>query len=283
MLLLRDIASHWLDRRDQAGLAPRTISSYRTAIRPLIDHAGSIPARDFGVKDLASYKHALLRSVSQGTAKIRFDLAVSVVRHAQDEGMMPMWRIPRDVRRMRGSPPFRRVYRNDEIARMLSAADEVMRTLILLALNLGYGQSDCARLRPADISGNLVDARRHKTGGERRGWLWPETLAALRNCPPPFVSRSGGPVVTDQNDYVRRWMRTTLRRAGVEPQRRGFYSLRRTYRTAVDDHADRPAIDLTMGHSTPGMGARYVAWISDERIRAVSDHARRQILGKAAS
>lgn len=281
MLYLRDIANDWIDRRSDVGLAPRTVSSYRTAIRPLIDHMGEIPATDLSVKHLCDYKRRLLDSVSQGTAKVRFDLAVAIVRSAQEDGTIPAWRIPQDVRRMRGSPPFRRVFRVDEIQRMLSAADEVMRTLILLGLNLGYGQSDCARLRPTNIAGRLVDARRHKTGGERRGWLWPETLAALRACPPPFVSRTGGWIVTDRNDHVGRWMRKTMRHAGVERQRRGFYSLRRTYRTAVDDHPDRPAIDLTMGHATPGMGARYVAWISDDRLRSISDHARQAILGKA--
>lgn len=271
---LRELSQAWISSRAEAGVAGNTLRSYRTTLNILSRYLGNRPPGEIGIHELAGYKRELVGSCAPSTAKVRWDTAVAVVRYGQDLGVVPDFRITRDLRRMRGGQPFRRVWRNDEIHRMVEAADTQMRACILLGVNLGYGNRDCARLKPRDISGHIVDAGRHKTGGERRGWLWPETLAALQRCPPPFANERGKPLVGDGNDYLRPRFKALLRACRIAADGRGFYSFRRAYRTAIDSHWDRPAIDLTMGHATPGMGHRYVAWIDDERIRDVSIHAR---------
>jgi integrase len=271
---LRELSAAWIDSRAEAGVAGTTLRSYRTTLNILSRYLGNRPPGELRIQELAGYKRELIGSCAPSTAKVRWDTAVAVVRYGQELGVVPDFRITRDLRRMRGGQPFRRVWQKGEIHRMVDAADPQMRACILLGINLGYGNRDCARLKLTDICGNIVDACRHKTGGERRGWLWPETLAALGRCPPPFVNERGRPLVGDGNDYLRPRFKALLRACRIAADGRGFYSLRRAYRTAVDSHWDRPAIDLTMGHATPGMGARYVAWIEDERLRAVSVHAR---------
>jgi integrase len=279
---LADLAAAWIDTRVSSGVTPNTSRSYRIALTPLVRAMGDKAACRVALGDLVAYRRLLSETVSTGTAKVRWDLAIAVVRWGQEEGLVPDFRIPRDLRRMRGSPPFRRVWSPAEIQRLVDAADPQMRACILLGANLGYGNRDCARLEQRHINGHMVDAIRHKTGAERRGWLWPETLDALAKWPPPFLNRKGKAIVRDGNDYLRIGFTNLVRRCGITANGRGFYSLRRAYRTAVDDHWDRPAIDLTMGHITPGMGARYVAWIDDDRLRAVSIHARSKLLGVAS-
>lgn len=271
---LTELAAAWIDSRAEAGVAPNTIRAYRTTLNIMSKYLGSIDPAGLGIAELAEYKRCLHEICAASTAKVRWDTAIAVIRYGQDLGVVPDFRITRDLRRMRGGQPFRRVWRNGEIHRLVDAADPQMRACILLGVNLGYGNRDCARLKPTDICGNIVDACRHKTGGERRGWLWPETLAALGRCPPPFLNERGKALVRDGNDYLRPRFIALLKRCKIAAAGRGFYSFRRSYRTAVDSHWDRPAIDLTMGHATPGMGARYVAWIDDERLRSVSIHAR---------
>jgi integrase len=57
-----------------------------------------------------------------------------------------------------------------------------------------------------------------------------------------------------------------------------FYSLRHT----VETHGgtDQIAIDRVMGHESPGMGSNYRQSISDDRLKAVSDHIHLWLFGK---
>lgn len=278
MLTIRILCERWVDARLHAGIRRLTASGYRTSLRSLVDHLGDRRADSITIDDMLRHRRYLLDRLSQGTAKVRWDISMAMVRWAQDRSEIPYFLVPRDLRRMRGSPPFRRVFSPQEIVRLLACACAKMRLLILLGINLGYGNRDCARLQDRHVSGHIVDAPRFKTGADRRNWLWPETLEALSEVGLPIENARGLPIVSDGQDYIKPRMHALMRRAGVPSNRRGFYSFRRSYRTAIDDHWDRPAIDLTMGHSTPGMGARYVAWISDDRIRQVSVHARSKLL-----
>ena len=54
----------------------------------------------------------------------------------------------------------------------------------------------------------------------------------------------------------------------------GFYTLRHTFRTVADEAKDQPAADYIMGHEIPHMSTVYRERISDERLKAVTDHVR---------
>ena len=71
-----------------------------------------------------------------------------------------------------------------------------------------------------------------------------------------------------------------LKSAGVHRERLGFYTLRRIHRTIADEARDPVACDLIMGHTDPSMGARYRQRISDERLKAVTDHVRAWLFGE---
>ena len=54
----------------------------------------------------------------------------------------------------------------------------------------------------------------------------------------------------------------------------GFYTLRRCFETITGETKDQLAVESIMGHVDPSMGAVYRERISDERLRAVTEHVR---------
>ena len=54
-----------------------------------------------------------------------------------------------------------------------------MQAMILLGINCGFGNVDCARLLLTDIKNDWVSFPRPKTGAIRRCPLWPETVKAI--------------------------------------------------------------------------------------------------------
>ena len=70
-------------------------------------------------------------------------------------------------------------------------------------------------------------------------------------------------------------MSALLRKSDIYKPGRGFYSLRRTFRTVASEHLDEPSADLIMGHSRDDMASVYRQTISDERLIAVTDHVRK--------
>jgi integrase len=59
----------------------------------------------------------------------------------------------------------------------------------------------------------------------------------------------------------------------------GFYTLRHTFRTVADGAKDQPAVDFIMGHEVPHMSSIYRETISEERLKAVTDHVRNWLFG----
>ncbi|NNJ26200.1 tyrosine-type recombinase/integrase [Alienimonas chondri] len=210
-------------------------------------------------------------------------------------------------------PPSRSVLRKDrqkrgpklfspeECLALLRGADLQLRAMILLGLNCGFGNTDCADLpRSAlDLDRGRLDFARPKTGIERKAALWPETVDVLRFA----LAERRDPKDAEDADLVfvtrkrRRFVRTTRNpdgttsttdaiaqafakaraAAGVEPGR-GFYTLRRTFRTHADAALDQPAADLIMGHTDESMAAIYRQQIGWNRLEAVAETVRERIL-----
>ena len=83
-----------------------------------------------------------------------------------------------------------------EIRTMLDVAGPKLKTTILLGINCGFGNTDCATLPIdcLDLASGWVTFPRPKTGIVRKCPLWPETVAALRVAlakPPTPKERRG--------------------------------------------------------------------------------------------
>lgn len=245
----------------------------------------------------------------------------SIFKHGYEAGLLdrpmrygpefrkPSKRTVRLARRAKGE----RMFEAEEIHAMLNVAGIQIRAMIYLAANAGMGNSDVAMLTRSvvNLKTGIVEFPRPKTGVARRAVLWPETIAALRALakvrPKPtlpehsdlvFVTRFGQPWVRVSapgkrsqgkhravvKDSVAMEFCKVARAAGVGKDGRGFYALRHTFRTIADEVGDRPAVDLVMGHENGAdIATHYVERISDERLRAVTEHVRDWLLAAADS
>jgi integrase len=174
-----------------------------------------------------------------------------------------------------------------------------LRAMILLGLNAGFGNQDCATLplSAVNLERGWIDSARPKTGIPRRCPLWPETVEALRvaiaerpepaqyaDCELVFLTTRGHAFIrsTEKSHKDRITIQFAellgmlkLRREGV-----GFYTLRHVFRTVADAARDPVAIDLIMGHADPSMGAVYRERIDDSRLEAVVTVVREWLFGK---
>lgn len=196
-----------------------------------------------------------------------------------------------------------RAYSAAELRAMLAAAGQPLRTFILLGINAGYGQHDCASLPRARaleaIETGVLDFERPKTGICRSAVLWPETLRAMaESCRGAgdlaFTTRRGNPwvrarlgrddrgrlVKATPIDAIGQEFNKLLRRLGLP--RRGFYALRRTFRTVADEAGDEHAAKLVMGHALPWLDESYIDTVRRRRVRAVCEFVRGWLFGSEA-
>jgi integrase len=216
-----------------------------------------------------------------------------------DEFNKPTKKVLRGVRNARGE----RMISPADCRKLIETAKPQLAAMIYLALNCGFGQSDCAALQRATLAKRpgWIDFPRPKTGIERRCPLWPETIAALAAVeairPAPhnkddadcvFLTRCGfrwvrfidrGTKRVGVNiDSILQEFKKCAKDAKVKLPAGAFYTLRHVHRTIADATRDRAAIDLIMGHGDASMGAHYRERIDDERLQAVVDHVRAWLL-----
>jgi integrase len=203
------------------------------------------------------------------------------------------------------------------LRQIIAASDVQLRAMVLLAVNGGLGNSDIASLplKALDLEARWLNFPRPKTGIDRRIPLWPETVAAVKAAiakrPSPkdandaglvFITKHGhnwgklgrfdGEIDLTQpnegqkrrkgissNNSLSKEFRKLAENAGVA---RTFYDLRHTFRTIGDEAKDQPAVNSIMGHADESMAALYRERISDDRLRAVTDHVRAWLFPKSA-
>jgi integrase len=267
------------------------------------------------VSDLASDDFETLRA---SIAKTRGPVALGneiqrvriVFKHAYDEGLIGQpvrygagfKRPSSKVLRLNRAKKGPKLFEAAGMLKLIAAAEVHLRAMIHLAVNCGFGNSDCGTLPLAalDLEGGWVNYHRPKTGIDRRCPLWPETVKALRESlaqrppvkateaePLVFVTKYGASWAKETADNpITKEFRKLLDATGLHREGLGFYTLRHTFRTIADASRDQPAVDSIMGHADASMAARYRERIDDSRLLIVTNHVRAWLwpqVAKAAS
>jgi len=205
-----------------------------------------------------------------------------------------------------------RMYLAADLRKIVAAAGVPLKAMILLGVNCGFGNGDCGGLTQAavDLDGGWVTYPRPKTGVQRRCWLWPETVEALKAAiaerPAPkskaaaglvFLTKYGAPWAKVQalpaalatevdgapvkagggaDNPVSKEFTKVLKDQGLHRPGLGFYALRHTFETIAGESRDQVAVNAIMGHApiANDMSAVYREGISDARLRAVAEHVR---------
>ena len=253
--------------------------------------------------------HALSRSITVIKAMLLYAYDMDLIDRPTKYGKAfnkPSATVKRKSRIAAEQANGRRVFSPTQIQTLLKEADNPLHAMILLAVNGGFGNSDCARLSLSAIDWEraLIDFPRPKTAIARIVPMWPETHQALRKAiaarPKPadedaaklvFVTRFGQPWVREKvhrepdgtikkvvpTDAIGPEFDKLIRRLGFKRRGLGFYTLRHVFRTWADEVKDPHAIFRIMGHAIPGMSGVYVEEIGLARLKAVVDHVREHL------
>lgn len=184
-----------------------------------------------------------------------------------------------------------KMFAPEDLRRLIAAADVQLQAMILLAVNCGFGNTDCGTLPMSalDLDGGWVDFARQKTGVARRCWLWPETVLALRaaigkrKAPKDstakrlvFITKYGASwSKATFDDPITKAFRKLLDKLKLHQPGLGFYALRHVFRTIAAGARDLEATRSIMGHSSGHVEEAYIeALPADERLAAVAEHVR---------
>ena len=282
---------------DSAELSRKTFRDYHDTCQLFLSVAG----KDRRVDDLDAMDFQAMRAkIARGIGPVHLSNRIRVIRialkFAYDSALidrpvrygqafnMPRKQILRAARQELGS----RMLEADQIRHMLGVTDPLMRAMILLGVNCGFGGGDLGQLpqRVLDLDGGWVEWPRPKTSIERRCPLWPETVNALRKAIKMrvttkdkeldklvFLTHTGACWYKDTKaNPLSAEFRKLLNKTGLYRRGLGFYSLRRTFETIAGSTGDQIATDLIMGHADASMAAVYRQRVDDERLLKVSNH-----------
>jgi integrase len=197
----------------------------------------------------------------------------------------------------------------DQIRALIGVANVHIRAMILLGVNCGFGNNDCATLTfsALEMEAGWHNHPRPKTGVPRRGKLWPETIDALRaaiakrrkpkdaaNADLIFITKAGEPFVRWKKKAVPDPSKSAWRDAVALASRilflklginhgASFYSLRRMTETIGGGCKDQVAVDAVMGHARGDMASVYRLEIEDSRLEAVAEHIHKWLFPPAPS
>jgi integrase len=195
----------------------------------------------------------------------------------------------------------KKMFEVEQLRPILKAAIGQVKAMVLLGINCGFGNTDCATIpiQAFDLTKGWVHCPRTKTAVDRRCPLWPETVEAIqaalakRKAPKDesyrdrlFLTKFGNTwAPSHPSDPITHELDKAMKKAGVE-KRPGlsFYALRHTFRTIAGRSKDQIAVDFIMGHApaSDDMRAVYDEEMTDERLYAIVDYVRKWLFSKTS-
>lgn len=315
-LTVEDLCNRFLTSKlhqmDTEELSPRTFADYHATCKLILYNFGSNRAvTDLRPEDFEALKVKLPKTWGPVRRGKTIQMVRSVFKYATDEALVDkvirvgkqFKRPSKKVLRKQRAKNGKRMLEAAELRKVLDAAPQPLKAMILLGANCGFGNTDVASLpeEALDLERGWVNFPRPKTGVPRRCWLWPETFAAVKEALAQrpaakdqahaglvFVTRCGvpwvrvkttpqedGTITVKCDDAVSKEMTKILK---AQKLHKGtgvsFYSLRHITETIGGESRDQVAVDAVMGHVDPSMAGQYREGISDERLRAVAEHVR---------
>jgi len=294
-------------------LAPRTFAEYQaTGERVAQEFGKERSVQDLRVTDFEKLRTKLARRFGPVRLGNEIHRVRSIFKYGFENGVLErpvvfgteFKRPSKKVMRVHRAKKGEQLLDAAEIRALIGAATPQMKAMVLLGINCGFGNADCASLTKGAINlkTGWVNFPRPKTGIPRRSPLWPETVDALKaaiecRAEPAdpkhanlvFLTWRGQPWVRihlpngmakeapndPRVDAVGLAFRSLKAKAGIVREGIGFYVFRHVLRTVCDGTRDFPAINLIMGHADDySMASAYRERIDDDRLRAVTDYVR---------
>jgi integrase len=324
------------EKLDAGSIQPRTYHDYQTMLQGFLhDMGASRPIANLRPTDFQKYRaklgctqsvHTISRQIVLVKAVFKYLFASGYIRQPMNFGpafLPPPKRLKREHEEEMRLERGLKMYDVPTIQNILAYLDDparqeptylsrkTLKACILLGLNGGYTNIDCASLdeRVLNLETGVIDFLRKKSKVQRYVLLWPETVTALQEAmaerPRPdkpedkhlaLLTRDGKPVlkeyltfdeqgrlvIVSRDQFVSEDFREILKALGCWRKGISFGALRHTFRTIADEAKDDHAAKLVMGHEIPGMNGVYIQQIGEDRVRAVTEHVRQKIFTKTA-
>jgi len=314
---LKDLLNRFLYSKkltvESGDITERTYNEYEATcdkISAALDT--SLALVDITAEDFATLRAALAKGKKKtrgpGTLKGDLTRARMVFFYANETGLVDKPLRYRKPLKTPDAKTFRklaagrgpRMFEAEDIRTLIDGAPVQLKAMIYLAINCGFGNTDCATLSKSalDLKKGCHYHARPKTGNVRHCPLWPETVAAIQEAiearPEPsdkadadlvFVTRFGGRwsnSETDRDNPISFEFRKLLQAKKLYSKGNGFYSLRRTFETIGATCGEQVAVDYAMGHipEASDMSAVYRQKQFNKPLLKVSNHVRGWLLGE---
>jgi integrase len=276
-----------------------TLKCYTAWLGRFIKDHPRLKAADFTVEKFATWKLSLRkRDYSPESINHYLSAVRAMFIFAEEAGLLekaPKLRRIKNERIPKTGSREKPLYTLDDLHKLLRKADLNLRTMIMLALNCGFGPKDLQDLTWDDIQGERITLPRSKTGICQTYLLWPETeklLDEIREQRAMLVARMAKRGV-HHSDYghvfVTRFWRPWNKDAVAEQFRKlckqaevtcyGFYRLRHCASTAMSLVATPHVHRKFMRHSQLQQQVTYTHTPDIEVDRAIME-AKKKLLGE---
>ncbi|HZZ77891.1 MAG TPA: hypothetical protein VFE62_05210 [Gemmataceae bacterium] len=194
-LTIKELCNRFLTAKqhklDAGEMSARMFAEYKLTTDRLVARFG----KDRLVVDLAADDFQSLRAdLAKQYGPVRLGNEIQKVRtifkHAVSQGLIDKpvrygeeFKKPgKRVMRLHRAKSGKRLFDANELGALIDAAGVPLKAMILLGINAAFGNADCGHLRHSalDLEAGWVTFPRPKTGIERRAFLWPETIEALK-------------------------------------------------------------------------------------------------------
>ena len=310
-----DLVNRFLDAKSAAQesgeLSARTWNDYFATCERILEYFGrNTQLGQLSPERFVDFRHKLREGVSVITLGNRVRMARVVFRFAHDSRLVDK---PIDFANCFGLPPAKstrkqrwdkqqqdgyRMFDQEDTCSLLEVLQNPLRAMVLLGLNCGFGNTDCSELtrNAVNLQRGWVTFPRPKTMVMRECPLWPETVEALRESllhrPAAklaehdlrvFLTKSGRPWVKmtpggANDDAIAKEFSKVLNDMGMKRPGLNFYALRHTFQTVGESSGDLVTVRAIMGHVDSSMSGIYREFVSEERLRNVTDYVRQQLL-----
>ena len=291
-------------QRERDELSTRQFNDYRKVTAKVVEYFGKPkPLGELKPADFERYRNSLPDTWSPVTVSNHLRQVRVFFKYLND---IEATDSPINYSRGLKDPPKRairkhqaaqeeKLFSRDEIKALIHTSRSAAHlSHIYLGIDAAYGAADIGRLKTADIDfeNSWLGEVRGKTGEARGCWLWPETVAVLRQAidekpwNPSYpdlysLTKQRKPwwVKDKKSDPVTSAFDGAKKRAKIQKKGVGQYSLRHTFRTIGGDIGDREAVDYIMSHKDPSVSAGYRHGIDPKRVIAVCSHVREWLFG----
>jgi len=177
---IKELANRFINAQQANWRNPdTTLKCYKAWLGRFLEDHPRLRIADFTVEKFATWKISLRKrdyspeSINHCLSAIR-----AMFTFAEETGLLekaPKLKRIKNERIPKAGSKDKPIYALDDLKKLLRKADLQLKTMIMLALNCGFGPKDLQDLAWDDIQGERITLPRSKTGVWQTYLLWPET------------------------------------------------------------------------------------------------------------